>query len=174
MHLAICLLRHLYTHPGVNYLFQHGFLFFSGTVVAAFEVLWPVTTIHHQQLACSLHESDSLIPCLNYCLNEQETRTGTVTALPSFTRSLSVSHLSPSLFHFCSFSVSLTQFSFVFAAAFMIKYKPMTNQRGAVLFLINNNIYHDNNWKLITAHKVQTKFEIQAGVLFVAFSATVK
>lgn len=61
-----------------------------------------------------MHESDSLIPCLNYCLNEQESGTCTVTAPLSFTPSLSVSHPSPSLFHFHSFSVSITLGSLFF------------------------------------------------------------
>ena len=108
-------------------------LFFSCTIAAAVEVLQPVTAIHHEQPVGSLHETDSLIPGLNYCLNEQETRTRTVTAPPSFTRSLSVSHPSPSLFHSHSSSVSITpgclfflkkkknpRFSFLFAAFYSI------------------------------------------------------
>lgn len=99
---------HLYTNADINSYFEHGFLFFSCTIVAVIEALQPVTTVHHQQPVGSLHESDSLIPCLNYCLNEQETRTRTVRAPPSLTRLLSVSHPSPSLFHFGSFAVSIT------------------------------------------------------------------
>ena len=100
---------HLCTHLNLNYHCEHGFsLFFSCTIAAVVEVLRPVTAIHHEQPVGSLHESDSLILGLNYCLNEQETRTRTVTAPPSFTRSLSVSHPSPSLFHSHSSSVSIT------------------------------------------------------------------
>lgn len=95
---------HLYTRLIITANITFYSFFPRCTIVAVVVVLWPVAAIHQPRPGASPHEPDTLIPCLNYCLNEQETRTRTATALPSFTRPLSVSHPSSSRFHFCSFS----------------------------------------------------------------------
>lgn len=93
---TLSLLCHLYPDTDLNY--HCDFFFFKCTIVTVIEVLRPITTIHHQQPVGLLHESDSLIPSLNYCLNEQETRTALWRHLHhSLARSLSVFHPSPSV-----------------------------------------------------------------------------
>lgn len=98
---------------------EHGFLFFL-TCESGSGWGFMVCNFHPSPAASGpLHESGSLIPCLNYCLNEQEARTRSATAPPSFTLPsfiLSVS-LSPFLcFNYLRLGL-LTLFPPLFAAS---------------------------------------------------------